>query len=511
MAAFARVFLTGFLLASAALLTPAQAAPDQRHAIAAVGVDITTADPHKIAGGGEYLFFSNVFEGLYGHDLDGRLAPQLAVSHTVSDDGLTYSFTLRDGAKFHNGDPVTAEDVRFSWQRSNNPEIKNPRAGILTKNIKDVEIVDPKTVKLHLAKPDASLIENLGEFFYIVPKSHIEKVGNEAFARQPVGTGPYKFVSRSIKENIELEAFKEHWGRVPGVDRLTLRIVPDAQTRIAMLQTGEADIAINMPPHLAKAIEAAPDTRMVVSPSFQNIFIVINMRAPHGQFASTKVRQALNHAVDKKALIDKVMFGYATQSVAPCNKQVIGCDVDREPYAFDPKLAKKMLEEEKFDFGRTYKMFGLAPGRAAQSKEVLEAVAFYLNRIGIKTEMEFLEYGAWLARLNAKEFDKFDLFWQNWTDYNADPMGRLPRSIRTDGYYSWSSYPDLDPMIDEANAITDPKQREEHLRKIFTRLHDDPPWIILWTTDNTDAVRENVEWTPRANISWPVFWKLSKK
>src|SRR5690606_22194329 len=103
----------------------AHAASDPRHAVVAIGIDITTADPHKISGGGEYMFFSNVFEGLYGHDLDGNQVPQLAVSHEVSEDGLVYTFRLRENVKFHNGDPVTAEDVRFSWQRSNDPEIKN--------------------------------------------------------------------------------------------------------------------------------------------------------------------------------------------------------------------------------------------------------------------------------------------------------------------------------------------------------------------------------------------------
>ena len=510
MSVFSRSVFAGIALA-ALVAGGAQATPDKQHAVAAVGIDITTGDPHKITGGGEYMFFSNVFESLYGHDLDGKLVPHLAQSHELSADGLTYTFKLRPNVKFHDGEAFTAEDVKYSWKRSNDPEIKNPRASIVTKNIKDVEIVDDLTVKFHLTKPNSSLLENLGEYFYMVPKDYAEKVGNETFGKQPVGTGPYKFVSRRIKENIQLEAFKEHWGQVPGVEKLTLQIVPDAQTRVAMLQTGEADIAINLPPQLAKSVDAGTDTKMVVSPSFQNIFIVLNMRGSDKAFASTKVRQALNHAVDKQTLIKKVMFGFATQSTGPCHKDIIGCDIDREPYAYDPKKAKKMLEEEKFDFSKTYRMFGLAPGRAAQSKEVLEAVAFYLNQVGIKTETEFLEYGAWLAKLGAKEFDTYGLFWQNWTDYNNDPMGRLPRNIRTDGYFSWSSYPELDPMIDEANSIVDPKERTEHLRKIFTRLYDDPPWIILWTTDNTDAARKNVDWKPRANVSWPVFWQLSKQ
>ncbi|MFN4089561.1 MAG: ABC transporter substrate-binding protein [Alphaproteobacteria bacterium] len=509
MSGFSKSFFAG--LAMAAMLGGAShAAADNRHVIAAVGIDITTVDPHKITGGGEYMFFSNVFESLYGHDLDGKLEPHLAVSHELSEDGLTYTFKLRPDVKFHNGDPFTSEDVRFSWQRSNDPDIRNPRAGIVTRNIKDVEVVDPLTVRFHLGKPDAALLENLGEYFYMVPKAYTESIGNDEFGRRSVGTGPYKFVSRRINEVIELEAHKDYWGTPPDIDRLSLRVVPDSQTRVAMLQTGEADIALNLPPQLAKSIDAAPETKMVVSPSFQNIFIVINMRRPDGAFASPKVRQALNYAVDKDALIKRVMFGFATQSTGPCHRDIIGCDIDREPYPFDPKKAKQLLEEENFDFSKTYRMFGLAPGRAAQSKEVLEAVAFYLNQVGIKTEMEFLEYGAWLAKLQAKEFDTYSLFWQNWTDYNNDPMGRLPRNIRTDGYYSWVSYPDLDPMIDEANAISDPQERVEHLRKIFTRLYDDPPWIILWTTDNTDAARANIDWRPRANISWPVFADLRK-
>src|SRR3546814_338100 len=204
------------------------------------------------------------------------------------------------------------------------------------------------------------------------------------------------------------------------------------------------------------------------------------------------------------------MFGYATQSTAPCHKDIIGCDIDREPYPYDPEKAKQLLEEANFDFSKTYKTFGLAAGRAAQSKEVLEAITFYLYQVGIETEMEFLEYGAWLAKVTAKEFDQYAMNWQNWTDYNNDPMGRLPRGTRTDGTLSWTNLPEADKMIDEANAIIDPQEREEHLRKLFTLLYDNPPWIILWTTDNTDAARNNIEWKPRANVSWPVFWSLEK-
>jgi peptide/nickel transport system substrate-binding protein len=268
----------------------------------------------------------------------------------------------------------------------------------------------------------------------MVPKKHVEQVGNDAFGKQPIGTGPFKFVSRKIKETVELEAHKDHWGHVPGVDKLSLRVVPDAQTRVAMLQTGEADVVIAIPPHIAKGIEDHPETKMVVSPSFQTIEIVLSNRGPHAGLKSTKVRQALNLAVDKQAMIQKVMFGYAKQSTAPCNVDLLGCDIDRKPYGYDPKKAKAMLEEEKFDFSKPLKMFAQAGGRVAQSKEVMEAVVFYLGQVGVKVDVEFMEYGAWLAGLGSKQFDKYDGLYRNWTEYNNDPMGRPPRARTSTGH-----------------------------------------------------------------------------
>jgi len=487
--------------------TPAAA---QKTVTVAVGIDPTSIDPHKISGGGDYQFFNHVFEGLYGHDNAGNLAPELAISHEVNADGSAYTFKLRPGVKFHNGEAFTAEDVRYSWQRANDPETRNPRAAILTRNIVDVEVVDDMTVRLKLKAPDASLLENLGEYFYIVDKTTLEKVGGEAFGRQPIGTGPYRFVSRSIKENMVLEAYPQHWGKVPKIDRLVMRVVSDPQTRIAMIRAGEVDAIVAVPPQVAKQLESDPNLNLVVAESFQNIFILLNTRAAHGQFADPRVRRALNHAIDRKTLISKVMFGFARVSAAPCNIKITGCDIGKDPYPYDPKKARAMLEEAKFDFSRTYTFWGQTPGRAAQSKEVAEAVAFYLNQVGVKTKMEFLEYGAWLARITAKEYDKYDLHWQNWTDYNNDPMGRLPRAMRTGGSLSWHSDPALDKLIDSANAIVDPKVRLAHLQKTFTHIYDNPPYIFLWTTNEIYATRKNLRWVPRANVSWPVFWDVEK-
>ena len=151
----------------------------------------STLDPTKVTSGNDYLFFSNVFESLYGHDETGKLVPTLAESMTVSPDGLVYTFKLRKNVKFHNGDPFTADDVRFSWQHSVDPASRNPRANVLADNIADVEIVDPHQVRIKLKKRDASMLENMDTYWLIVPKNHHAKVGREAYARQPVGTGAF--------------------------------------------------------------------------------------------------------------------------------------------------------------------------------------------------------------------------------------------------------------------------------------------------------------------------------
>lgn len=479
--------------------------------VTVTGIDSTTTDPHKIAGAGDYQFINHIYEGLYGHDINGKLVPKLAESYEVSPDGKTYTFKLRPNVVFHNGEPFTAEDVRFSWSRSNDPEIKNPRARIVTKNIEDVEVVDDYTVRVKLLKPDASMLENLGEYFYILDKSTLEKLGNDGFAQAPIGTGPLKFDSRKLGEQTVLQKHSQYWGTPISYDTLVIKTVKDPQTRVAMLKAGEVDAIANVPPQLATQLKNDSNIKVITRPSYQNIFIVLNPRASHGEFAKPKVRQALNMAIDRKTLIDKVMFGYATEVTSLCHPQIVGCAIDRDPYKYDPEQAKKLLQEAGFDFSRTYTAFGLAPGRVAQSKEVAEAVFFYLGQIGIKTKLELLEYGAFLGRISGKDFENADMFWMGWTDYNNEAMGRLPRSLHSQGSLSWQNDKALDEMIDSANGIVDPAQREAHMKKLFTHVYDNPPAIFLWTTNEAYAMRNNIEWQPRANISWPEFIVLEKK
>ena len=503
----AALALAACLVAAGAARASAQSKPPL---VVAVGADTVALDPHKVSGGNDYLFFANVFEGLYAHDEEGNLVPALAESAKASADGLTYDVALRPTAKFHDGSPVTSEDVRYSWQRAISPQIRNPRASILVANIAEIETPDPRHVRIKLKKRDAAFLENSAEFWYIVPKKYTESVGAEAFAKKPIGTGPFQFVEHRTKEFIKLRGFEQHWGRVPKVSDLTIKIVPDDQTRIAQVQTGEADIVANVPPFLAARFEKMPKLTIIRAPSYQNIFITLHATA-NPILAKKEVRRALNMAIDKDALMQTAMLRYGSRQEAPCTIGITGCDAKVAPYGFDPKKAREMLQKAGFDFNKPLKFVGLAPGRTPQSKEIVEGVAYFLKQIGVNSEISTLEYGAWLAMYGAKEKDKsVDLFFTTFTDYNSDSFARLTRSVGTGGVFSWFSNPTLDAMISNMNDTSSADDRAATARKVFQAVHEEAPFITLWSADSLYAVSKNIRWKPTRAVSWPVLWNVEK-
>jgi peptide/nickel transport system substrate-binding protein len=476
----------------------------------AIGGDVQTLDPHKVFSVIDYYLLANVFEGLYSHDENGNPVPGLAESVTVAPDGLSYDFVLRAGAKFHNGDPVTSEDIVFSWQRAAAPATRNPRANVLVANIAAVEPLDPRRVRLKLKSLDPSLLENVDAFWYIVPKKHMTSVGDEAFVRNPVGTGPFRFVRRQPNQSITIEGFSEHWGRQPQVGTVRLEIIPDDQARMAKIQTGEADIVTNLPAILAPEIEGSHDVKLVRGGGYNNVYVAINNRSKNPALAKKEVRQALNMAVDRPTLADAIVKGYARLWDLFCSPGIIGCDVKVEPYKYDPAAARRMLERAGFDFARPLNFVGLASGRLPQGTELVEGIAYFLDKVGVKTNINMLEYGAWAAVVGAREKDpNVDLVVTTLSDYNNDPSGRLLRSVYSNTTFSWYSNPEVDALLDGMNQFQSPTDREGYIRKLFAKLHDEAPAINLWSTDALYATRKNIAWKPTP-ATWPILWNVRK-
>jgi peptide/nickel transport system substrate-binding protein len=508
-----RSFLAGSVAAVAITGAAGRAFSAERLPLTvAIGADLTSLDPHKLVSGLDHSFFSNCFESLLVNDQDGSLVPALAESVSVSEDGLVHTFRLRSGVKWHNGDPFTAEDVRFTWQRAIDPNLKNPRASVVAAKIKDVEIADPLTVKVVLKAPDASLHENLPTYFYIVPKKYIEEVGNDAFAAKPVGSGPFRFTERKPREYVKFAPFEGHWRGVPKTGEVSLKIVPDDQTRMAQIQTGESDIVTSVPLIFAARMKNASDFRIVRVPSFGNAFIVINNRGNNEDLKKPEVRRALNLAINREALARAITFGFATRHEAPCTPGMIGCDVKfDDPYRFDPQEAKKILTQAGFDFDRPLKIVGAATGRVTQSKETVEAVAQSLATAGVKTKIEILEYGTWATVAFAKQKDPtIDLYLLAAPDGNRDSGPRQVRTLHTGEAMSFYSDPELDAALEKLGKMRSEEEYAEQSREVFRTIHEQSALIPLWAYDSIYAIRNAVKYEPFRNVTWPILWYAEK-
>lgn len=489
----------------------AQAQPKSTLTVA-LGADLVSVDPHKLVSGIDHSFFANVFESLFANDARGNLVPALAESVSVSADGLVHDFKLRPNVKWHNGDAFTADDVRFSWQRSIDPEIKNPRASVVAAKIRDVEIVDPLRVRLHLKQPDASLHENMVTYFYLAPKKLIERVGNDEFGKAPVGTGPFRFVERKPREFTRLAAFEGHWGRVPKVAEVVLKVVADDQTRMAQIQTGESDIVTSVPLVFGSRMQGARDFTIIRVPSFGNAFMVINNRGNNPDLKKPDVRRALNMAINRETLAKALTFGFATLHESPCTPGMIGCDVKfTDPYKYDPAAARALLTKAGFDFNRPIKVVGPATGRVTQGKETVEGIAQFLNAAGAKTTIEILEYGTWATTAFAKDKNpEIDLYLLAAPDANRDSGPRQLRTLKTGEAMSFYSDASLDQELTKLGTMPTLAAYEEQSRKVFRLIHQQSAMIPLWAYDSIYAVRSNVKYEPFRYITWPILWYAEK-
>ncbi len=489
-----------------ATVMPAAWAQD-RPVVVAITTDISSTDPHRIGSSVDQVFVANVFESLTGRGPDGATVPMLATDYTVSDDGLTYEFSLRQGVKFHNGEDFAADDVVYSWQRAADPETRNRFAPFLVNRIADIAIKDDYTIAITLKSLSPTLLDDMSTFFPIVPKDYATEQGMDGFAAAPVGTGPFKLVSRQVQTNFVLEANGDYWGDVPKVQTVDVRVVPDDTARLAMMMAGEADIAQNIPPFLMAQVDASPDTETLVLPVIQENFFLFNPQSP---VWDKQVREALIGAVDVNAIAQSLFMGTAEPLPGFCLPgRELACDGSIEGAAFDPEASKTMLEEAGFDFNRPLKILGLAPGGAPFAKELVEATASYFNAIGVKTEVILMEAGALRAfrAQEVKDYSQHDLIFYAYAALNSDPAQRLS-FMRTGGPGSFHSMPEYDAMLDAIDAEPDPAKREQLIADTLRYIDDEAYVLSLWNVNAVYGKRRDLNWAPPPDVVMPIFSSL---
>src|SRR5215470_4087495 len=291
------------------------------------------------------------------------MAPCLAESWSVSPDGLVYEFVLRRGVKFHNGDPVTADDVKFSFER-----YRGVSAKILKDKVKQVQVVDPLRVRFHLKNPWPDFLTFYATpatgAAWIVPRRYLEKVGDEGFKKAPVGAGPYRFVSFAPGVELVMEAYEQYWRKIPSIKRLALKAVPDEVTRLAMLKRGEADIAYAFRGPIAEDLRRTPGLTLKPVYFYGTQWLLFTEQwNPKSFWADRRVRLAVNHAIDRQAINQSVTLGFSrmTGSIIPQDFELYW---PAPLYAYDSQRAKHLLTEagypQGFDGGEFWTDAGFA-------------------------------------------------------------------------------------------------------------------------------------------------------
>ena len=421
-------------------------------------------------------------------------ATSLAESWTVSPDQRTYEFKLREGVKFHNGDPFTAEDVKFSFQRA--------RGKLLHEKVKDVEIVSPTRVRFHLHEPWPDFMAFYGTFAsgaaWIVPKKYVEQVGKDGFWKHPIGLGPYKFVSFTPGVELVMEAYEGYWRKMPSVKRLVFKSVPESTTRLAMVKRGEADVAYLLDAPQAEEVKRDPTLKLAFSGGIGTYYVdFFEQWDPKSPWADKRVRLAAMHAIDVKALVEAETLG-ASRPNGNVVPRAFEFALPLAPYPYDPAKAKKLLAEAGYANG--FDAGDLHPWPPYFS--LGEAVSNYLAAIGIRTRVRTMERAAFYKALETKKL-KGICVCINAVYGNAS--SRLSEILPAEGLYAYGGYPDLEALYRQQARETDKKKRQALLNQVQQMIYDRVRWGALYDYYWPSAIGPRVE-NPALNLIDPYPW-----
>jgi peptide/nickel transport system substrate-binding protein len=400
------------------------------------------------------------------------MAPCLAESWSASEDGLTYDFVLRKGVKFHNGDPVTAEDVKFSFER-----YRGTSHDILKARVAAVETPDPLHVRFKLKEPWADFMVfyvSATGASWVVPKKYVEKVGDDGFKKAPIGAGPYKFVSFTPGVELTLEAFEGYWRKTPSVKRLAFKVIPDESTRLAALKHGEIDIVYSIRGELAEELRSTPGLTLkpsVIPGTFWLAFV--DQWDPKSPWHDERVRRAASVAIDRKGINQALTLGYSRltgNSFVPDT-----FDYYWQPPApvYEPAKARQLLAEaghpNGFDGGEYY--------CDASYSNVAEAVVNNFAEVGIRLHMRPLERAAFFKGYAEKKFKNVI---QGGSGAFGNAATRLEILAVKGGTYAYGNYPDLDELFKQQAAELDPKRRETILHKMQQIVYERTMYAPIW-------------------------------
>lgn len=474
----------------------APAVPPQR---ATLSVDLpgqpATLDPHVQWDTDSYTVYRNIFDNLVTRNVEGRIVGQVATAWTYANP-TTIDFTIRNDIRFHDGTPLTAEDVVFSVQRIINPAFNSPQLSQFD-SITRAEVVSPTVVRLTTSSPYPALLAQLVKLS-IVPRAYVERVGNERFNLEPMGSGPYRFVSWQRGVRVTLQANDTYWRGRPPFRDVTFNAVPDEATRIANLRSGRADMIRQLNPDSAAQLRNEASIRLLPVATERVGYMFINAQA--GPTADVRVRRAIAHAVNRDLLISALLGGFARPTNVVLTPANFGYIADVQGLPFDQARARQLLQEANAVGAEL--TFLTSP---AYDARVVQALQQMLQEVGLRVTISNSDQPTFLRRRQGTPQDAGSLSIGRWSCACQDADGVIFPLFRTGSIWAKYSNPQFDAAVDAARQTLDENERLRHYRRAFEILREDVPGIGLYQDFAIYAARREIQWTPTANEAFFVF------
>lgn len=475
-------------------------------------------DPSVTTSLNDNRITANIFDGLVRfREGTLELEPSLAESWTISDDGLTYTFRLRSGVRFHDGTVFDASSVRFTFERmlrEDHPEHDTgpfPLAFFFS-SIETIESPDPRTVIFHLSEPFAPLLSNLASpTGFIVSPSAVDHYGRE-FGRHPVGTGAFVFEEWESHRLVKVRQNSNYWDEAPRLETVIFRPLTDENARLTELLTGGCDVVVEIAPDIVTYFRRKPGFRVLEAEGPNLWFLILNMR--EGPFRDLRMRHAVNMAINREAIVRDLLQDTATVASGPI-PNAFHWAASAKPYPYDPAAARKLIEEAGHE-GAKITLYATEGGSGMLApRQMATAIQADLARVGLDVRIEIFEWNTYLARVNAGLDGKADMAEMAWmvNDPETLPYLALRRNAWPDkggfnsGYYD---NPKVDELLAEARRTPDRDARGKILREVDQIVRDDAPWVFVasWKQNAVESDRvHGLELQPSFLLLLKNTWK----
>lgn len=484
-----RLFLTA--LAASATMLAASTMPSAAQSTTlryATGTDAQTLDPQFVTDIPTSRVVIQLHETLVYPNAEGEIQPVLAESWTVSEDNLSWTFKLRQGVTFHDGTPFNAEAVKFTFDRILAEETGSPRKSSAAA-IDSVEVVDEHTVIIKTKAPFAPLLAQLSAYNLAIISPKAGTALRSDYSKAPAGTGPFKLGEWTPGEKLTIVRNEDYWGEKAKLEEVLFTVVPEDSARVLMLLSGEVDLVSNIPPVMVDRLQGAPGVEIIEKTGVRTIYVAFNLAME--PFDDLRVRQAMAHAINTKALLEGVMNNLGTPG-GGLESVVIPGAAAIDPYPYDPERARELLAEAGLPDGFSVDFY-LPTGRYINDRQLGEAIQAQLAEVGIKANLQTPEFGTYLSMLEAK--DQIPMFLLGKGSPTGDPDFTLTINVSTDGSGNYGNYSNeiVDELLLKQRGTVNVEERHEMLRQIIQTAYDDVPWIVLFYENQIFGQRESVK------------------